>query len=186
MQNETHGNPPVQVTGVVLLTREERLRQKKGQDILQAAKVRAKNLIAQAREEQEAIRRMAYSQGYEQGVLAAASAAKSYMADYSALSLRLHQELQEKVRGVLATVLSHESIFLSLLESWSRTLDSDSSDLLPLELLIPASLGLRSGKLAQELERICGKNVRVTRHQENRYVLKYKGQLAEFIPDDFY
>ncbi|WP_258089450.1 hypothetical protein [Serratia liquefaciens] len=185
MQNEPHDNPPLQVSGVVLVTREERLRQKKTQDILQVAKGQAKKLIVKAQAEEEALQKLAYSQGYEQGVLSAARATANFMCDHSALVVRLHDELSEKAREVLNSALSDENIFPSLLESWSNTLEADGGEHPLMELLVPEALGLRSADLVQKLERVCGQPVRVTYHQDNRYVMKCKGQLAEFIPDDF-
>lgn len=185
MQNEIHGSTPLQVRGGVLITRTERLRQKRQQNILQAAQQHAKKLILQAQGEAETLRKTACRQGFEQGVLKAAQAVASYMQDYHTLTLTLHQQLQEKAQAALAAALGSEVIFPELLKNWLPTVQVDENSHQPLELLVPVSPGPRTARLTAQLDCLWKGTVLVSHHPENRYVMKYQGQLAEFTPDDF-
>ncbi|CND82932.1 Oxygen-regulated invasion protein OrgB [Yersinia nurmii] len=184
MQNDIETSHPLNALEGILLTKSAILRRKMAKNILVEAQIRARKIIKQAQAEAEVLHHQAYTQGYEKGIVSAAEAVVGYIEDYQSLSHQLYQELQLEVKNILSGILHQDEVFLALLDNWLHELRVEDTPQ-SLHLLLPATMNQGSKELTGLLERIWKGPVVIDYHAERRFVMKYKDQLAEFIPDEF-
>ncbi|EGY29925.1 hypothetical protein Rin_00000920, partial [Candidatus Regiella insecticola 5.15] len=140
----------------------------------------------QAGTDAEKIRKQAYAEGYQQGVITAAKQIKKYINASHALSEKLNIVLVERAKEILSTALDHPDILIILVDEWLRKLDKKSivNDNL-LHLILPLSARKRHVQLLEFLNENWNKPIKIEYHAESRLIIKYVDQIAEFVPDEF-
>ncbi|WP_339058095.1 HrpE/YscL family type III secretion apparatus protein [Candidatus Regiella endosymbiont of Tuberolachnus salignus] len=170
----------------VLLTRAQVTGQRQAKNILSEACLHAKKMIKQAGSDAEKIKKQAYAEGYQQGVITAAKQIKKYINASHELSEKLNTVLVKRAKEILSTALDHPDILIILVDEWLHKLDKESviNDNL-LHLILPLSAKKRHVQLLEFLNENWNKPIKIEYHAESRLIIKYVDQIAEFVPDEF-
>ncbi|WP_213990340.1 HrpE/YscL family type III secretion apparatus protein [Sodalis sp. dw_96] len=167
-----------------MITRAQLKRQRQSLDVLHDARRQASKLVKQAQEEADAIGHQAFSEGYQEGLLASAALVARFLAQERQLAVDLQHRINEHARQLLSSALNHPDILLELVEEWLAALPETSSPDV-LELLIPEAARKSHVALKQKLASVWPGKFALAYHDDCRFVMKYGDQLAEFDADAF-
>ncbi|STQ90247.1 hypothetical protein [Iodobacter fluviatilis] len=175
---------PITAYEDVLLTHDKLTRQHKALSLLAEARQRAKQLLKQAEVETQQIRTQAWMNGYQDGVIAAASSVANHIDESENLLLRFHNKLGEQARAMLSASLDHPDLLLILLDEWLRGIDTP----LPqgtLQLQLPLHRRAAHSQLLNSLQELWGGKIQIEYHADTHFVMRYADQIAQFSPDEF-
>lgn len=165
--------------GGVLIKRAQLRRQQQSLDVLQDARRHAVRTVKQAQGEAEEIRRQAFREGYQDGILASAALVARFLAQERQLAEDLQNRLNGHARQLLSSALDHPEILLELVDEWLATLPEAAPAAL-LELLIPETARRSHAALKHRVESVWPGKFTLAYHDDCRFVLKHGDQLAEF------
>ncbi|MDB5774609.1 MAG: hypothetical protein JWP38_742 [Herbaspirillum sp.] len=163
----------------VLVSRASLQRARRRQTLAEDARYGAKKLIKKATGEAEAIQREAFSQGYRDGVMAAAHTLLRYLDDGRQLARRLQEEIRESTRAMLRGTLENREMILAILEEWLHQ-HPDADD--PLHLALPHRAKPLRARIDDLLEDWQGKAVQIDYHDHSRFLIRCGNSVAEFDP----
>ena len=175
-----------QISGGVLIKQAHLRRQRQSLDVLSAARRQASNMVKKAQDEAESVRRRAFSEGYEEGIIASAAIVARFLAQEQQMAAQLQQRINEHARRILSSALNHPEILLELMDEWLATLPATGeASVEPLELLIPEAARKSHARLKERIESVWRGKFTMAYHADNRFVMKFADQLAEFDADGF-
>ena len=167
-----------------MITRAQLRRQHQSLDLLHDARRQAAKIVKQAQGEAQTIRRQAFSEGYQEGILASAALVARFMAQERQLALDLQSRITGHARLLLSSALNHPDILLELVDEWLATLP-DAASPETLELLIPEAARKSHVALKRKVALVWPGKSTLAYHDDCRFVMKYGDQLAEFDADGF-
>lgn len=170
--------------GGVLIKRKQLMRQRQSIDLVNDAQRQATRLVKDAQAQAEDIRRQAYHEGYQEGLVAAAAAVADYLTQAQRLGAELQQQINQHARRLLSNAMAHPDMLLELLDEWLSSLPEQDIRQ-TLILLLPASARRSHAQLKQKLQAAWPGKSRIEYHAENRLVMKYGDRLAEFDAETF-
>ncbi len=167
-----------------MITRAQLRRQRQSLDLLNDARRRTIKTVKKAQGEAEEIRRQAFREGYQDGILASAALVARFLAQERRLAADLQHRINGHARQLLSSALNHPEILLELVDEWLATLP-DTASPETLELLIPEAARRSHAALKHRVESVWPGKFTLAYHDDCRFVMKYGDQLAEFDADAF-
>nr|AFH88785.1 putative type III secretion system protein OrgAb [Candidatus Sodalis melophagi] len=162
-----------------MIKREHLQRQRCAMDLIKQARRETVKCLKQAAEEAERLRSQAISEGFQQGVLAAADAVADYLAERQGLRLSLQREVEDHARALLTAALSHADLLLVLLEEWLAQ-QPEPSIPAPLELWVPADRHAAALRLKRQIGALWRGKYDIITHDGESFIMKHGDQVAEF------
>lgn len=157
---------------------------KKRELLLAQAQHNAAKIIKKAESDASNIRELAYCTGYQAGISMSINDIANYIDNSQEIYQQFVQKALEKMRENLKGVLDNECIFPALFSQWSEKIQLDpESSHNTLVLLIPKTTARHRTRLLSHIETVWHGPINIEQHDENRFMIKYKNQLAEFSPD---
>ncbi|XBS70301.1 hypothetical protein ABK905_03275 [Acerihabitans sp. KWT182] len=167
-----------------MITRAQLKRQRQSLDVLHDARRQAGKLVKQAQGEADAIHQQAFSEGYQEGLLASAALVAHFLAQERQLAVDLQHGINEHARELLSSALNHPDILLELMDEWLATLpDTTPPDVL--ELLVPEVARKSHVAIKQKMASVWPGKFVLAYHDDYRFLMKYGDQLAEFDAEAF-
>ncbi len=170
--------------GGVLIKRKQLIRQRQSIDLVNDAQRQATRLVKTAQARADEIRRQAYQEGYQEGMVNAAAAVADYLTQAQRLSVELQQQISQHARRLLSNAMAHPDLLLELLDEWLGTLPEPCAAQ-TLILSLPAAARGSHAQMKQKLQAAWLGKSRIEYHTENRVVMKYGDRLAEFDAEAF-
>lgn len=168
----------------VLLPNKNRLTHNLRVNLATQARIHAKKTISDARREAETIRRQAYHNGYERGVMASIEAMAGFIEDKQSIVNDVYQQVREQVKDLLNDTVNKESVICALFESWADEID-ERDNKTPFYILLPRDRRRYKRRLMTYIDSLHMGGAVFEYHQDLRYVFKYREQLVEFSPETF-
>lgn len=140
--------------------------------------------MRQATAEVEQLRQQTLACGYQRGLIDAATVVADFFNQRQQLSGSLQQSVAEKARELLTHVVSQPELIVALLDDWLRV-QSVTGDEPPLQILLPAGAGAVAVGLKQKLAESWAGRYEIAYHADNRFLMKYHHQVAEFDGEQF-
>lgn len=153
-------------------------------DLTKQARREAVKYLKQAAEKAERLCSQARSEGYQQGMLAAADAVAGFLAERQQLRLSLQREVEDHARALLTAALSHADLLLLLLEEWLAQQPAPSISA-PLELWVPADRRAAALRLKRQIGALWSGQYDIIAHDGGSFIMKYGDQVAEFDAEAF-
>ncbi|NDL61504.1 hypothetical protein GRH90_01815 [Enterobacteriales bacterium SAP-6] len=157
-------------------------RQREALDVISEARRQARNMVKQARAEVELLRQQGFRDGYQEGMATAAAAVADYMSQGQRLEAELQCQINDRARRLLSTALDHPDSLLALVDEWLASLP-EPTPAEPMILLLPESARKSHVRLKRRIEAAWPGAGGIEYHRENRVVMKYGHQVAEFAPE---
>jgi len=152
------------------------------ENILKQAQHNASKIIKQANIEAQTIRMSAQSAGYQAGITLSINAVADYIDNGQSIYLQFYSKTHESMLKKLRDALNSPEIFPLLLEHWLADVIPDEEHS-PLFLLVPKMTLKQQTELSSYIASIWSGKVVIEQHTDNRFIIKYKSNLAEFSPD---
>jgi len=152
------------------------------ENILKQAQHNASKIIKQANIEAQTIRMSAQSAGYQAGITLSINAVADYIDNGQSIHLQFYSKTHESMLKNLRDALNSPEIFPLLLEHWLADVIPDEEHS-PLFLLVPKMTLKQQTELSSYIASIWSGKVVIEQHTDNRFIIKYKSNLAEFSPD---
>ncbi|CAM3853680.1 hypothetical protein [Serratia silvae] len=184
MQNKKSPNFLDNASEGVLLKRAGVAQQKQNNALIAEAQRRAKMLVKAADNEAQEIYHHARAMGYEHGILTATDAVVHYFRESNSRELAFYKRIKEEVRTLLSGIFNSSDIFLAVLEEWSSGFEAYNDANETVSLLIPESCHQFKPKMVELLKKERNWKVHVEYHVENRFVIRFQNNIAEFCPED--
>ena len=153
---------------------------RRARDLLDDAQRRARDLLRQAEEQADAIRQAAFSAGFEEGALAAASQVLAHFGALRHLTLCMRGELEQHAHDLLRESLNHPDAILALLDQCLQGLAGPPGQ--PVSLRLPASMRGQRERLNAAIEQSGQSAVEIRYHDDPRLIVLYGEQVFEFDP----
>ncbi|MCD4498772.1 hypothetical protein [Chromobacterium vaccinii] len=183
-----HGDIPLPrqptITDGVLIRSPQLRRLRRIDNLDQQARKRARQRLDDAEREADAIRRHAYRDGYQQGMLAALDQLAAHLANSQAQAARWREHLSEEARAMLAAAVDHPDTLLLLLDEWLRTRDGPSGDAV-LHLQLPKRARSQQTALMALLADNWFGAIQIDYHDDDRFIMRCADQAAEFSPEQY-
>ncbi|WP_253376824.1 hypothetical protein [unidentified bacterial endosymbiont] len=151
--------------------------------ILDEAKNQAKKIIKEAQSQQELIRRYAYVQGYQEGIGQASDAVLRFLTVKEEQMRNLYIEMEKELMAFLGNVIHDKSVVLQALETWVSELTFKTGNSV-FRILAPQELQAFKPQLVRKVNEVFDGSVIIQYHEQNRFVMSYGDQLAEFDYND--
>ncbi|TKI02801.1 hypothetical protein [Martelella alba] len=169
-----------------MIKRTQLRRQRQSLDVLASARRQASRMVKQAQEDAQAIHRQAFSDGYQEGLVASAGVVAEFLAQEQQMAAQLQRQTRQFAQRILSSALDHSEILLDLVEEWLAALPEESGSTGEgLELLAPESARHAHVRLKERIAAVWPGKFSLTYHDDKRFVMKYADQLAEFDADAF-
>ncbi|QND85702.1 Protein OrgB [Chromobacterium vaccinii] len=172
------------ITDGVLIRSPQLRRLRRIDNLDQQARKRARQHLDDAQREADAIRRHAYRDGYQQGMLAALDQLAAHLANSQAQAERWREQLSEEARAMLAAAVDHPDTLLLLLDEWLRSRNGLSGDAALYLLLPKRSRPLQAGLMALLADNWHG-TIQIDYHDDDRFIMRCADQAAEFSPQQY-
>ncbi len=164
----------------VYLPRLQVQKMRRVRNMLDEARRRAADLVAQADSQAETIHRLAYGAGYEAGLIAAAGSLMHYFGDVQALAGRLHEQLAQRSRILLADALDRPETLLAALEEGLQALAGPAD--VTLHIRLPATASGMRLRVDAALQNAGRSAVHVSYHDDARLLMLCGDHVFEFDP----
>lgn len=151
--------------------------------ILDEAKNQAKKIIKEAHSHQENIRRYAYVQGYQEGIGQASDAVLHFLTVKEEQMRKLYIEMEKELMSFLGNIIHDKSVVLQALETWVSELKFKTNNSV-FRILAPQELQAFKPQLVRKVNEVFDGSVIIQYHEQNRFVMSYGDQLAEFDYND--
>lgn len=167
-----------------MIKRRQLARQREALDIISEARRQTRNMVKQAQAEAEQFRQRGFREGYQDGMATSAAAVADYLSQAQRLEAELQQQVNERARLLLSMALDHPDTILALVDEWLASLpQADPTE--SMILLLPETARSAHARLKQHMDEACPGTGQIEYHQDNRVVMKYGHQVAEFAPEAF-
>lgn len=149
--------------------------------LLDTARRRASQYIAQASEESDSIRAYAFQEGYGRGILQASADMAELLVRSQALSAQLRQDLAQAAEQLLGNLLQQDQWLEQALTQWLSAQRATNPD--TLHILMPTHCRSKGKDLAERLRLHWDGLVSVEYHDQERYLFRMGHQVLEFDPE---
>lgn len=170
--------PPVDVPR---FAREELVAARHRRLLLDEARRRASECIAQANLEAEAIRIYAFQEGYGHAILQASTDMAELLVNAHTLGAQLNGALAQAAEQLLNGVLQNDQWLDQALQNWLAEQGRDP--LCSLQVLLPERCRGQGKNLAGRIHERWNGPVSIEYHDQNRYLLRLADQVLEFDID---
>lgn len=174
--------PPI-LDGVIV-KRKQLARQREALDVISAARRQALAIVKQAYAEAEQHRRQGFQDGFQEGMVTSAAAVADYLSQRRHMEVELQGKINERARALLSTALESADCLLALVDEWLASLPPPVLSE-PMVILLPQSARGSHALLKQRIAEAWTGKGHIEYHSENRVVMKYGHQIAEFAPEAF-
>jgi len=166
----------------VLIPGSDLKKREKVENILKQAKHHASKIIKEANIQAQTIRESAQSAGYQAGIILSINSVADFIDNNQSIYLKFYTKTHESMLKNLRHALNSPEIFPLLLEHWLADVipDEEHSTLF---LLVPKMALKQQSELSSYIASLWSGKVVIEQHTDNRFVIKYKNDLAEFSPD---
>lgn len=164
----------------VYLPRRQVQKMRRVRNMLDEARRRASDLVAQADVQADAIHRQAYSEGYEAGLTAAAGTLMDYFGAAQILGGRLHDQLTQRSKVLLAGALDRPESLLAALDEGLQALAGPVE--LTLHIHLPATASGMRLRVEAALQKAGRSAVHVSYHDDARLLMVCGDHVFEFDP----
>ncbi|WP_413722049.1 hypothetical protein ACL2XG_12580 [Sodalis sp. RH24] len=172
------------MSGGVLIKSRQLARQREALDIVSEARRQARSLVKQAQAEAGQLRQQGFREGYQDGMATSAAAVADYLSQAQRLEAELQCQVNARARQLLSMALDHPDTVLALVDEWLASLP-EATAAEPMILLLPEAARRSHALLRQRIDAAVPGAGQIEYHRENRVVMKYGHQVAEFAPEAF-
>lgn len=151
--------------------------------MLDEAKNKAKKIIKEAQSQQEHIRRYAYVQGYQEGIGQASNVVLRFLTVKEEQMRKLYIEMEKELMEFLGKIVHDKSVVLQALETWISELTFKTGNS-AFRILAPQELQAFKPQLVRKVNEFFDGSVIIQYHEQDRFVMSYGDQLAEFDYND--
>ncbi|WP_157798173.1 oxygen-regulated invasion protein OrgB [Aeromonas cavernicola] len=166
----------------MLIPRKTLQRHARGANLEQQAQQHARQLLREAQQQAEQIRKLAYKDGYQQGMLDAMNQIGTFLADSQTLAINLRDSLHQHARQLLTHAVEHPETLLLLLEECLRNLPVVDTTLY---LILPRSMRRQNTQFSDVLAAHWPHPYQLDFHTDAGFVLRYADQVIEFSPEQY-
>lgn len=149
--------------------------------LLDEARRRASECIAQANSEAEIIRSHAFQEGYGHAILQASTDMAELLVTARTLGAQLNRDLAQAAAQILEGVLQNDQWLDQALQNWLAEQASDQR--CSLQVLLPARCRGQGKTLAGRIRERWSGPISIEYHNQNRYLLRLADQVLEFDID---
>jgi len=146
--------------------------------LLEQAQRRARDCIAEANAEVDAIRAHAFQEGYAQAVLQASTEMARVLVQSRTLAEQLRTELAQGAAQLLRNLLKRDEWLDDVLSQWLS--EQDNSAQATLQVVLPQRCRAKNMALDTRLREMWSGPVSIEYHAQERYLLRLSDQVLEF------
>lgn len=146
----------------------------------QQARQRARLILRETERDAAEIRRHAYQDGFQQGMLDALQQVAAYLAASREMAQHWRERLDDHARAMLSAAVDHPDTLLLLMDEWLRDIEQTDS---ALHLTLPENARAQQSRLMALLEEQWSGSIQVEFHADPRCIMRCADQVAEFAPE---
>lgn len=148
----------------------------------QQAQQHIQRLLRDAQRQADLLKQHAYQEGYQQGILCTMQQVASYLAASQTMAWGWRERLGAQARAMLSAAVDHPDTLLLLVDEWLRKLPEPDKTLY---LTLPNTAHSLQTRLMDLLATVWGDAIQLDYHVDQRFVMRYADQVAEFSPEQY-